>query len=67
MEKNLSLLFFLVISTYISLKEQEEISDDWTVEDDEGKRKRGVIRAEIAIRLKGRKRKPKKEEGDVLK
>ena len=48
-----------------SLQEQEEITDDWGAED-EDRGKGRVIKAQVAIRLKGRKRKPKNEVGDAL-
>ena len=48
-----------------SLQEQEEITDDWVAED-EDRGKGRVIKAQVAIRLKGRKRKPKNEVGDAL-
>ena len=63
--KRNSFLCFPQLCTYISLQEQEEITNDW-FGDDEDRRGRRVIKAQIAIRLKGRKRKPKNETGDVL-
>ena len=43
-------------------QEQEEITKDWTVQDVDKRRGGRVIRAEVAIKLKGRRPKPEGEE-----
>ena len=47
-------------------QEQEEISKDWTVQDVDKRKGGRVIRAGVAIKLKGRKPKPEGEGVYVL-
>ena len=47
-------------------KEQEEIAKDWTAQDVDKRKGGRVIRAGVAIKLKGRNPKPEGEEVDMM-